>query len=249
MQAVAQAIRRRYPKLPVEVVANPEKNGQGTAQSPLIRCADEFVSVMNVPSPLPRDGGEGVWARAAVTWPQAPALAARHRAHLIVATVGNVSSPLAEARVVTGVVGGLLDRVGGCSAVMWAARVVRSAAYWKEQSRTAFAAYPDYPFLLWIDIMPVRMRAMMDAVTVGLSSFVDREIEFEVGRLNPSDVLNKVAGLAGYLIEHGNVLKDGDTFGGSEVERIRIKHATSTRLAGAPILRVAAEGRGSGRDR
>jgi hypothetical protein len=45
--------------------------------------------------------------------------------------------------------------------------------------------------------MPVRTDAVMDAVTVGLSSFVDREIEFEIGRLNPSDVLNKVAGLAG----------------------------------------------------
>jgi hypothetical protein len=74
-------------------------------------------------------------------------------------------------------------------------------------------------------------------------------LNFADRRLNPSDVLNKVAGLAGYLIEHGNVLKDGDTFGGSEVERIKIKHTTSTRLAGAPILRVAAEGRGLGRDR
>ena len=80
----------------------------------------------------------------------------------------------------------------------------------------------------------------IDAVTIGLSSFIDREIEFEVGRLNPSDVLGKVAGLAAHLIEHGNVIKDGDTFGTSDVERIRIRYDVSERFGGLPILRIAA---------
>jgi hypothetical protein len=103
---------------------------------------------------------------------------------------------------------GVLDVVAGCSA----GRVVRP---------------PHYPILLWIDIAPVRTASGMDAVTIGLSSFVGREIEFEVGRLNPSAVLSQVAGLASYLIEHGNVIKDGNTFGGSEAERIRVRHAVS----------------------
>jgi hypothetical protein len=84
----------------------------------------------------------------------------------------------------------------------------------------------------------------IEAITIGLSSFVNREIEFEVDRLSPSDVLNKVAGLATYLIEHGSVIKDGDTFGGSGAERIKINHATSTRPDHAAILRVAATGGG-----
>ena len=248
MQAVAQAIRARYPVLSVEVVATSAQSGERPAQPPLIRCGDEFVTVMNIPAPLPRDQGDEVWTRAAKTWPQAAAVLSGHRAHLIVATVGKVVSPLREARAVTAVIGGLLDNVSGCSAVMWAARVVRSAAHWKDQSRAAFAPYPNYPFLLWIDITSIRAGTGMDAVTIGLSSFVDREIEFEVGQLNPSDVLNNVAGLAGYLIEHGNVVKDGDTFGGSEAERIKIRHATSVHRSGVPILRVAVAGRDTRRD-
>jgi hypothetical protein len=238
-QAVVRGIRGRYPDLPVELMAAPAKPGQGAVESPLIRCGDEFVVVMNIPAPLPRDQGDGVWARAAMTWPQAPAVVERHRAHVIVSTMGKVEDPLRQARVVTAVIGGLLDSVPECSAVMWGARVARSAALWKDQSRAAFAAFPDCPFLLWIDILPMRIGAGVEVVTIGLSAFVGREIEFEVGGLELPAVLSKIAGLVAYLVEHGDVVKDGDTFGGSEAERIVVRHAVSTHFAGVPILRVA----------
>jgi hypothetical protein len=51
-----------------------------------------------------------------------------------------------------------------------------------------------------------------------------------------------VAGLSAYLIEHGDVIKDGDTFGGSEAERITVRHATSVHIPGMQILRITAAG-------
>lgn len=86
----------------------------------------------------------------------------------------------------------------------------------------------------------MKSGAWTGAVTIGLSSFVGREIEFETGRLDPSAVLNNVAGLAAYLVEHGDVIKDGDTIGGSDGERIRVSHATSADFAGVPVLRISA---------
>jgi hypothetical protein len=237
--AVAQAVRTRYPNLSVEVVGA-STDGQGIARSPLLRCDGELITLMNVAAPLPKEPTEEIWVRAAKTWPEATAVLLGHQAHLIVATVDKVQPPLRQARLVTAVVGGALDIVPGCSAVMWACRVVRQAALWKDQSRAAYAAYPNYPTLLWIDIVPIRSSSGIDAVTIGLSSFIDREIEFEVGRLDPSDVLRKVAGLATHLIEHGNVIKDGDTFGTSDAERIRVRHDVSERFGGVPILRIAA---------
>ena len=44
------------------------------------------------------------------------------------------------------------------------------------------------------------------------------------------------------------IIDDGDTFGDSEAELIRIKHAVSARLSGVPILRVAADARDRSRD-
>lgn len=247
LQAVVDVMRRRYPGVTAQVITNPAADGEGTSQSHLIRCGDEVVAVTNVDAPLPQDPDDEIWARATRTWPQASTVAGDHGAHVIVALFGVVENPLREARALTAVIGGLLDAVPGCSAVMWAARVVRSAAMWKQDSLAAFDSYPDYPILLWIDVTPIRGAAGLDAVTIGLSSFVDREIEFEIGRFEPTDALGKVAGLAAYLIEHGNVVSDGDTVGGSDTERIKVRHALSQRGGGMPVLRVAAEGLEPGR--
>jgi hypothetical protein len=73
-------------------------------------------------------------------------------------------------------------------------------------SRSAFAPYPDDPFLLWIDIHPFRYDSAIGAVTTGMASFVGREIELEGGGLDLSSVLNKVAGLSVFLIERGSVI-------------------------------------------
>ena len=242
MQAVAQAIRSRHPNVPVDVISA-EAKGPGSKDSPLIRCDGEFVVVMNMPAPAPREQGiDAVWTRATIAWPEAIAVRDRHRAHIIVATLAEGKAPLPEARILTAVIGGLLDTVSQCSAVMWGPRVARSAAHWKEQSRAAFAAYPDYPFLLWVDLLPMKTATGIEAITVGLSSFVGREIEFDAGRLELADVLDKMAGLSAYLIEHGDVIKDGDTFGGSASERIKVNHAVSTRIPGLQVLRVSAAG-------
>ena len=238
MSAAAQAIRDRHPNVPVDVV-DTQPSGPGSKESPLLRCNDEFVVVMNVPAALERKPeADAVWRRASIAWPQAIEARDRHRAHLIVATLTEGKAPLAEARILTAVIGGLLDCLPQCSAVMWGPRVARSAADWKAQSRAAFAPYPEYPVLLWIDLLPAQTTTGVEVLTVGLSSFVGREIEFEAGSVPVREVLNKVAGLAAYLVEHGDVVKDGDTFGGSEAERMTVRHAMSAHLPDLPILRV-----------
>ena len=119
------------------------------ARSPLLRCDGELITLRaNVPAPLPKEPAEEIWVRAAKTWPEASAVLLEHQAHLIVATVDKVQPPLRQARLVTAVVGGALDIVPGCSAVMWACRVVRQAALWKDQSRaTPRHLHPQFPHL------------------------------------------------------------------------------------------------------
>jgi len=54
-------------------------------------------------------------------------------------------------------------------------------------------------------------------------------------------MIDKVAGLAVYLVEHGAVVKDGDTFGGDEQERITARYRTSERFEGLPVLFCTAD--------
>jgi hypothetical protein len=208
------------------------------AQGRVVRCDGEVVAMMNVAAPLPRDPQGDVWVRAALDWKEAPAVEANHGAHVIVARHGGANDPLREARVITAAIGGLLDVVPECAGVVWSAPVARPVDVWKTASQAAFAPHPNYPVPLWIDVAAVRTGAELDVVTVGLRSFVDWEIEWEVGRLDPGEVPGNVIRLAAYLIEHGSIVKHGVTLSRTETERTIVTHATSRRDDQQPVLRV-----------
>jgi hypothetical protein len=232
MGALAEAIRARHPELPVEVEGGREEGArQG---SPLIRCGNELVAVMSMPAPIPED--TGLWSRASPIWPQAQAVAARHRGHLIVSVLGKNPRRLPTARLTTAVIGALIATMPQCCAVVWNGKVARPADLWLDMSSQSFAPYPDYPVSLWIDILPFRSETGIGAVTMGLSAFSEREIQFETHKLPLATLINKVDGLAVYLVEHGPVVKNGDTFGGSARECFTVRYRNSGQFDGLPVF-------------
>lgn len=231
MAALAEAIRARHPELPMEVEGGEEGARQG---SPLIRCGNELVAVMSMPAPIPDD--PGLWSRASTIWPQAKAVAARHRGHLIVSVLGQNQQVLPTARLTTAVIGALIATIPQCCGVVWNGKVARPADLWLDMSSRSFAPYPDYPVSLWIDILPFRSEAGIGAVTMGLSAFSEREIQFETQKLPLPTLISKVDGLAVYLVEHGPVVKNGDTFGGSARERFTVRHKSSDQFGGLPVF-------------
>jgi hypothetical protein len=58
---------------------------------------------------------------------------------------------------------------------------------------------------------------------------------------------SKVAELAAYLIEHGDVVRDGHTIGCSKEERLKVRHTTSMRFAGLLVLHAVEGAPASGR--
>ncbi|MCS3726515.1 DUF4261 domain-containing protein [Bradyrhizobium betae] len=241
MLLVVEALRARHPELAAELEGGLETTDlrQTSASAPLIRCGGELVAVMSMPAPIPQD--PGLWSRAAATWLEGKAVAARHRGHLIVTVPGQHLEPLPAARLTTAVIGALIAAMPESCAVVWDTKVARPAKLWMEMSRQSFAPFPNYPFTLWVDILPFRSEAGIGAVTMGLSAFAGREIEFETGKLTLRGMIDKVAGLAVYLVEHGAVVKDGDTFGGDEHERITARYRTSERFAGLSVLFCTAD--------
>jgi uncharacterized protein DUF4261 len=232
LQAIVAAIRARHPGVSVQLPGDAAQS-----HSTVIECNGELVAMMSVPAPVPRD--DATIARASATWPQAAATIGSHRAHLIVSALGKDLDRLCAARIVTAVVGGMIAAVPGCVGVVWNVRVAYSSSLWLEMSRAAFAPYPDYPFMLWISIHPFRYGSTIVAVTFGLGSFVGREIEFEGKGLDLPSVINRVAGLAVYMIERGSVIPNGHTFGADERERLQIHHTASRRFSGLPVLLVS----------
>jgi Domain of unknown function (DUF4261) len=237
-QALVAAIRSRHPDLPVEVCNPHATEGETAMQAPLIRCGGEIVTLLSLPGPVLPHSENPIWIRASGVWPQARAAGVRHRGHVFISSIGTRSLRLRTAKILTAVAGSLIAAAPGSCAVAWDGRTARSAEMWSTLSRSAFAPYPEpgHPFMLWIDIVPFRSDGAFGAVTNGLSAFVGREIEFETDKPNLGHVLTNVGGLAVYLIEHGPVVHDGNTFGASETERMTVRHVTSTRFAGLSVL-------------
>lgn len=235
MVALAAALRSRHP----ELAANLDDGDapgirQNSAGASVIRFGDQLIAVMSMPTPIPQD--PGLWSRAATVWPEAKAVAARHRGHLIVSVLGQKQQSLPTARLLTAVLGALIATMPQCCAVVWDGKIARPADLWLHLSTQSYAPFPDYPFALWVDVLPFRSEPGIGTVTMGLSAFVDREIEFETSSLTLGALIKKVLGLAVYLIEYGRVLRDGDTFGDDARERIAVRYKNSDKFNGIPVF-------------
>lgn len=226
-EAFATALRTRYPDVPFDM----RPAGRNMLMFPFAG-GEAVIMVMDLPIPAANE----IWDRAAFIWPQAREVARTHRAHLVVSSMGESSFQMVRA--VTALTGALIDCVPGALGVVWCATLARSAVYWSDESRAAFADYPNYSYRLWVDILPVRIGEGIGAITVGLQPFIEREIEFHAGHLSQADVISKIDGLSCYLIEHGNVIKDGDTIGQSRDERMLVRHRYSEVYRDLPVLRV-----------
>lgn len=74
-------------------------------------------------------------------------------------------------------------------------------------------------------------------ITQGLANFVDREIDYPSGNEDEAGMWNRALNLATYLIVNGPVIKNGDTIGSAEEERISVHLAERN---GTPTYRLTA---------
>jgi len=235
LAAIVDVLRKRHPGIEID----PPAAAPGT-EAPVIRCGGMNVLLMVMPMPVPRESWELPGRRAVATWPAALEVLGRHACHVVVSTVGQAETPaqqLQAARAVTAVTGGLIATIPA-AAVLWDGLVAHSADRWEQLSRETFAGYPRIPFPLWVSIHPFRDGPIIGAITFGLTPFGGREIEFEGKGADTNAIVTKVAGLIVYVLEHGAVLRDGDTFGAGESDRIRIHHVVSRRVQGLPVLQA-----------
>ncbi|TWI06414.1 hypothetical protein IQ17_02629 [Bradyrhizobium daqingense] len=214
------------------------------------------MTILLMSAPIPFD--QQLWERASWLWPEAFRAAGRHRAHLIVAPMGSAESkterkPLGfveNAQLATAIVGAVVAAMPGVVAVVWQGNVARSPEMWIDQSRSAFASYPDQPFALWMEIVPYLSGKTIGALTIGLSAFAGREIEFEVDGLDQRTATGRVAQLSSYFIARG--LDDGPKSGAvfeadSEIDhRVAVLHRNS-RFKIGPVISFSSLDDRSGR--
>ena len=177
---------------------------------------------------------------AASLWPNADHDLQEHLAHTIV-TVSGESDRVALATLLTQVTASLLSVNTYAMGVFWtgAAKLIHRDVF-LDQATQVMPQGP--PVHLWVECRVARPDLQSSAAfTTGMSALGHLELEVTQSPEAPADLMNRLLSLAGYLIEHGPVLSDGDTIGQDESERICIVHSDSAFGHPGRVMRLVYE--------
>lgn len=149
-----------------------------------------------------------------------------HVAHVIL-TVVNGDTPIDRMRLLTQATASLVATCPAAIGVFWSgASLVIPPPLFREM---AVRMLPDgLPLWLWIDFRAGRNEAGQTiGGTAGMQSLGHMEIETLNSPETIGDFRMRLHGMAGYLLERGPVIKDGNTIGKDENEKIRVVYSPS----------------------
>ena len=198
----------------------------GSAQ--VVPCDGSLLITGLVDVPLPHEHWQN-WVDQAWWWPEASDAMQANQAHLIVSSSWDHSDRLDAHVKHTLVVREFVDQLPAI-AVSWGSVLVSADQFAGEFHR--FQSEQVLPVRLWVMIqLSGDGEGGTIVSTSGMDAFGLMEIEANSAPMEPQDALLFVNNLAGYLISNGAVINDGDTVGGSETERIKVRFAPSFREA------------------
>lgn len=181
--------------------------------------------VVLIRHPIPWEQIEGPCATAWY-WPRAAEVLRAHPAHLLVALLDEGRDEVEKSLTLTRLAAALAQE---CDAL---------GVYWGPGSLvhepSAFAQQADQmsrqtlPLHLWIDFrIELQEGGGLRAFTTGLEALGHKELETRDYFQQTQQLYDSMFNIAHYLIDKGQVLKDGETIGLTDSERTLARHAPS----------------------
>jgi hypothetical protein len=211
-------VRERFPDCPA--IGQPEGSDDTfTAAIPGGQIGGTFVS-----APIPPGDLEGPTALA-WHWPSATVDVERHVAHEICfassSEMDRVALRLLHSRVIAGVAA--VSKASGV--YVGSSLLVREG-----QAYVADIEQSDrdsLPIFSWLGFNPVAEEPGRSAYTTGLREFGLLELEVRHSSLQWESLFEFLANVAQYQIANNLQIGDGETVGGSEDERLQVRHLAS----------------------
>ena len=183
---------------------------------------------MDVPVP---NGEAEYWANSNfMTRQKSVAAAKEHKAHLLVAILGN-ASPLESGKLFVKVAASCLKAsnalgIYDCGTVWLAEDYVQMAMAMKEGQ---------FPLLNLVFVGLYQDKKGVSSWTNGLRSFGRDELEVIGSSRQPSEVYDLMMNIASYVIEEGAVLHDGETCGFTEDQKLTLTRSEGVYVEGTSI--------------
>lgn len=181
------------------------------------------VSLMHQPVPWPDLEGP---CREAWYWPEAARALRDHQSHVLVVLVPLASQRIDAALSLTRVVAAVAASSQAAGVLWGGGGLVHSPEPFVDVARKI--SRESLPLQLWVAFgVHGEEDGTHSLYTSGLEEFGHLEIEVAHSRLDPRALIDRVFGMVLYVLDKGVVLKDGETIGTSEDEKIEISHLPS----------------------
>ena len=202
---------------------------------------DTLGFLAHMPAPIP--GGEAEDnADGNFLWPNGKDEAAKHGSHVIVTNIsGGEQTPVQSAIAVSRLALVALDVFDGIGVYWGNASVCNSRRVFEEFCESISEEHVPVP--VWLRFQLV--RASNDAIglyTLGMPQFGLMDIEVDRCKMDLEEAFEFVSNIAHYLIQSGPVIADGNTVGGSDEERILVRHRPSMIDADRQVYQIVFEG-------
>lgn len=193
--------------------------------APIVLPADGDLIIgmqMDFPYPVSLQGP----AQFAYWWPNALSDLTRHKAHLMVSCPWSKHSRMDAHMRHLVLMRELVEQLPVVG-VLWGSSLVQTDIFKGEFANATLNG--EFPFSLWILIQFSRQpNGNILISTLGMRDFERMEIETE-SSLPLDQTVDLIRKFGSYLVTSGAVVRDGDTFGLSETQKIRVRHTRSFR--------------------
>lgn len=220
LELIKAYLKKHYPNLE-------EINDESTDNGILSFCIKN-ATIMFAPmqAPLPWSDLEGPCATS-ILWKNAEEEVKRHSDHMILTVMDEELSPVEISTLLTQATAAVLSTCSNALGVYWgnATLLVPKDLF----CDFATKILPEGPPLhIWIDFrIGPDDNETSTGFTTGLAALDLMEIEAIKAPEACSSLRDRLSALADYLLSNGLVIKDGDTVGGDEEERIKVAYKKS----------------------
>lgn len=202
----------------------PEITDLKKEQSTISFNLGEYGAVLALmPAPIPWSDLE--WpCESSWLWTDAEAALKSHEKHLIVTVFGQ-GEPIERLRVLTQVTAAVLASCPQAVGVFWcpARQVVQSPVFVEMATKIS-----ERPYYLWVNFqIGTNSQGTLSGYTIGMHSLGLMDLEVEDCPESKKDLHDRLVGVVHYLIDNGLVIKDGDTLGETQDEKITVEYADS----------------------
>lgn len=230
---VAAIVAAKWPDVP------PATEIEESENSLSLSFGQAFAVIARMPVPIPWTELEGPCATS-LLWKNATEEVRRHTQHWLVTLMG-VEEPIAQATLLTQITSAATAACPDAIGVYWGnATLVIPKAIFVEFAETILPQGP--PLFIWVDFRVGKdSETSCAGFTQGMQALGHMELETEKAPEPPGELRDRLMSLAAYVLEHGPIIRDGDTIGEDAHEKIRVVFSPSAYGSEGRVMRLVYE--------